>query len=72
MVTELGEDRMSDSLEESALLYSIGFVIATGCIHGLGIAIGVVHRWQAGKQLLRVAGVSIAIMGCVFLWNALA
>jgi urease accessory protein len=58
--------------EESALLYSIGFVVATGCIHALGILIGVVHRWQTGRQLLRVAGAGIAVMGCVFLWNAMA
>ena len=28
------------------MLYSMGFVIATGCLHGIGIAIlGLIHRW---------------------------
>jgi urease accessory protein len=29
----------------SGLLYSIGFVSATGSLHGAGIAIGLLHRW---------------------------
>jgi len=57
---------------ESGLLYSMGFVIATGCLHGVGIAIGLVHRWPAGKLALRGAGAFIAFMGVVFLWRALA
>ena len=31
----------------SGLLYSIGFVVATGCLHGAGIAIGALHRLRA-------------------------
>jgi hydrogenase/urease accessory protein HupE len=30
---------------QSGLLYSMGFVIATGCVHGVGIGIGLIHRW---------------------------
>jgi urease accessory protein len=56
---------------QSGLLYSLGFVIATGCLHGTGIALGLVHRWPSGKLALRVAGAFIAFMGVTFLWRAL-
>jgi urease accessory protein len=38
---------------QNGLLYSMGFVIATGCLHGVGITIGVVHRWSWGQRVLR-------------------
>ena len=57
---------------QSGLLYSMGFVIATGCLHGIGITIGLIHRWPAGKLALRGAGAFIAAMGFVFLWQAVA
>jgi urease accessory protein len=57
---------------QSGLLYSMGFVIATGCLHGIGIALGLVHRWPLGKLALRGAGAFIAVMGVTFLWRALA
>jgi urease accessory protein len=57
---------------QSGLLYSIGFVMATGCLHGLGILIGVIHRWPMGKLALRGSGGLIACMGIFFLWQALA
>jgi urease accessory protein len=57
---------------ESALLYSIGFVIATGCLHGVGITIGVVHRWQWGQRAVRVAGAAIAGAGMFFMWRVFA
>jgi urease accessory protein len=56
---------------QSALLYSMGFVIATGCLHSLGIGLGLIHRWPIGKLALRGAGALIAAMGVVFLWRAL-
>jgi len=56
---------------ESGLLYSIGFVLATGCLHGLGITIGIVHRWTWGRRTLRVAGAGIASAGIIFLWKAI-
>jgi urease accessory protein len=52
-------------------LYSMGFVIATGCLHGMGIVLGLIHRWPAGRLVLRGAGAFIAIMGVTFLWRAL-
>jgi urease accessory protein len=57
---------------QSGLLYSMGFVIATGCLHALGIAIGLVHRWPAGKVVLRGAGVVISLAGLFFLFQAFA
>jgi len=57
---------------QSALLYSMGFVIATGCLHAAGIAIGTVHRWPPGRGLLRAAGAVVALGGLFFLWKALA
>lgn len=57
---------------ENALLYSMGFVIATGCLHALGIAIGTMHRWPWGNGLLRALGLGIAAGGAFFMWQALA
>jgi urease accessory protein len=57
---------------QSGLLYSVGFVIATGCLHGVGITIGTVHRWGWGQKLLRVAGAGVAMGGVFFMWRAFA
>jgi len=56
----------------NGLLYSIGFVIATGCLHATGIAIGLAHRWRLGQVALRVAGAVVAMAGVTFLYRALA
>jgi urease accessory protein len=56
---------------QSALLYSIGFVIATGSLHALGIGIGAVHRWAWGQKALRVAGALVATGGAFFFWKAM-
>jgi urease accessory protein len=55
----------------NGLLYSMGFVIATGLLHAVGIAIGLVHRWTPGRIALRFAGAFIAIGGVFFLWKAI-
>jgi urease accessory protein len=55
---------------QNGLLYSMGFVIATGCLHAVGITIGVIHRWLWGQKLLRVAGGAVALAGVVFMWRA--
>ena len=57
---------------QDALLYSIGFVIATGCLHALGIGIGTVHRWSWGQKALRVAGAVVCFGGVFFMWKAMA
>jgi urease accessory protein len=54
----------------SGLLYSIGFVAATGTLHGIGIAIGIVHKWKQGQVFLRVCGTFVALGGGWFLWSA--
>ena len=54
------------------LLYSAGFVTATGLLHLCGIAIGTIHRWRLGRIALRVAGAGVAAAGPYFLWQALA
>lgn len=51
----------------NAIVYAVGFVIATGLLHLMGIAIGWVGRWPAGRILVRAAGVGIAFAGGVFL-----
>ena len=56
----------------SALLYSLGFVVATGLLHAVGILLGVAHRWAAGRHAVRIAGGGVALAGLVFLWRAIA
>jgi urease accessory protein len=56
---------------QSGLLYSIGFVAATGCLHAMGIAIGLIHRWQVGRLALRGAGSIVCAAGIYFLVGAL-
>ena len=56
---------------QSGLLYSIGFVAATGCLHGLGISIGLIHRWHACRLALRGAGSLVCASGIYFLVRAL-
>jgi urease accessory protein len=56
----------------SGLLYSMGFVMATGTLHAIGIGIGVIHRWRWGRVALRGAGGLVAAAGVYFLWRAFA
>jgi urease accessory protein len=55
----------------NGVLYSLGFVIATGLLHATGIGIGLIHRWPAGRTALRWAGAFVALAGLAFLWQAL-
>jgi urease accessory protein len=54
----------------SALAYSLGFVVATGCLHGVGILIGLIHKWPIGRRVVRACGVFIAAAGVFFIWQA--
>jgi urease accessory protein len=54
------------------LAYGVGFVIATGLLHLSGIALGLLARWPAGLQAVRVGGGAIACIGLYFLVGALA
>ncbi len=56
----------------SALLYSLGFVMATGLLHAVGILLGVAHRWDAGRRLVQAAGGGVALAGIFFLWRSVA
>ena len=56
----------------NGLAYSVGFVVATGLLHAVGIAIGLIHRWSAGRVALRAAGGFVAAAGVMFLYRALA
>ena len=57
---------------QNAILYSLGFVIATGTLHAAGITLGLVHRWNAGRVALRCAGSIVLAGGLFFLWGAVA
>lgn len=57
---------------QDGLLYSLGFVVATGSLHAIGIAIGAIHRWPAGRVALRIAGGGVGLAGLFFLWRAIA
>ena len=57
---------------QSGLAYSIGFVMSTGCLHAVGIGIGEVHRWRAGRAMLRAAGAGVAISGAALTLSALS
>jgi urease accessory protein len=57
---------------ENGLLYSLGFVIATGCLHAVGITIGLVNRGTWGQRAVRFAGAAIAVTGVFFLYKAVA
>ncbi|MGD2084326.1 MAG: HupE/UreJ family protein [Chromatiales bacterium] len=57
---------------QNAMLYSLGFVIATGLLHAVGIAIGLIQRWKLGGRALRGAGAVVMAAGVYFLWAAVA
>ena len=56
---------------QNAILYSLGFVIATGTLHAVGITLGLIHRWNAGRVALRCAGSLVLAGGLFFLWGAI-
>jgi urease accessory protein len=49
------------------LLFSAGFVSATGMLHLAGIAFGELSRWSWGAVAVRVGGALIALSGLGFL-----
>ena len=53
--------------DENGVLYSVGFVIATGLLHLTGIGIGLIHRWSTGQMILRLGGAGVAAAGGWFL-----
>jgi urease accessory protein len=55
---------------QDALLYSAGFILATGLLHLTGITIGLVHRWNWGRAAIRGAGAAVCACGTYFLYVA--
>lgn len=47
--------------------YAVGFVIATGLMHLVGIGIGFFTRSKAGTLVVRAAGGVVALVGAAFL-----
>lgn len=60
-------------LPESAgpIVYSMGFVLATGLLHLVGISFGLLIRWPAGKITVRAIGGIITFVGLGFLVGVL-
>lgn len=46
-------------------LYAAGFVMATGSLHGLGVALGLVARGQRWGALVRAGGAMSAVLGAM-------
>ncbi len=51
--------------------FAIGFVVATGLLHLVGITIGTVDRTRAGSAAIRCLGAAIAVAGCFFVVSTL-
>lgn len=47
--------------------YALGFVIATGLLHVLGILFGLLSRWKEGELAVRTGGAVVAAGGLAFL-----
>ena len=58
--------------QSSAIAFSVGFVLATGTLHLIGIGIGTVTHLRHGMRLLRAGGGLISLAGLVLAWNLLA
>lgn len=48
--------------------YAVGFMLATGILHGLGIGLGLLARSGQSEKLLRLSGIAIGLTG-VWLWT---
>lgn len=53
------------------LLYTAGFMAATGLLHVGGIVLGLAVRWPAGAKVVRGIGALISLAGVGFLTGAL-
>ncbi len=51
--------------------YSVGFVLATGMLHVVGIGIGLLNDRPGGIVVTRSAGGLVFVAGLYFLWTAL-
>jgi urease accessory protein len=57
--------------ESNPLVYSLGFVVATGMLHLAGIGFGALVQSPAGRIAVRAAGAAISVVGLVFLQGAM-
>ena len=55
--------------EFNAYGYAVGFVIGTGLMHLIGIAIGFLTRTDMGTYIVRASGAVIAAVGAAFLFG---
>jgi urease accessory protein len=53
------------------LAYSLGFVVATGLLHLLGIGFGFLIKWPLGRLAVRASGGFIAATGLAYLTGTL-
>jgi urease accessory protein len=53
----------------NAFAYAVGFVIATGLLHIIGIGFGQLSRWRAGTYVVRAGGAVVSLVGCIFLFG---
>ena len=56
----------------NAVAYSLGFVVATGLLHAVGIGLGLTYGLPGGRTAVRAAGVLVGCAGVFFLARALA
>jgi urease accessory protein len=49
--------------------YGVGFVIATGLLHLIGIAFGLLIRYPVGAYAVQAAGGVISLVGFAFLFG---
>ena len=54
----------------NAFAFAVGFVIATGLLHMIGIGFGLLVKWPAGRIAVRGAGAVISLAGVAFLTGA--
>jgi urease accessory protein len=54
-----------------AVAFSMGFVVATGMLHLVGITFGGLSFWPAGRAAVRVAGGVISLLGFAYLGKIL-
>ena len=50
--------------------FSLGFVLATGMLHVVGIAFGLIADGKRGRNVVRCAGGLIIVAGCYYLYAA--
>jgi urease accessory protein len=53
----------------NALAFTVGFVLATGLLHLVGIVIGLLAGWPKGAIVIRAGGGAIAAAGCYFVYG---